>query len=1143
MDDKKAIIGKGYGLLPELESEEDTFLGWSLTKGSSDIVKTTDLVEKEKVVLYAVWKNHVQEEKPSEEEPDGQPTLLPSDSTDENLSEKDYIEIRTAEELSKIRENLSGNYRLMEDIDLSVDSQVSGAYDLDGYGWRPIGSSEDGSSQPFTGIFDGNGHVIKGIVIKGEVPYKDVGLFARLEGGTIKDITVEQASIEIGGKAVRSGIIVGYTGQNEDTDEKAVIHNCSTVGGEIKFIGEETIASNNITIGGITGYMGAGTLSDSSNSAKITYYSNVQEKPDGAYSRFLGGISGYLEEGSIEKCRNTGTIDAFRNYYGDFTDATPGDVVEQALAGLDVYTVTGGICGVGSNDGNISECFNTGDVKAYVFNDYTLFTLNVTTHVNTMAGGICGARYRSTAVENCYNAGSVYSYADRNTTLVDKNASSESMIDAVMALLDKYTLQAPFQNAKGYAAGIVGYSTKTTSGPVKYCYNTGSFKGSEGYVHAIANGKVPVAYCRYKDETITNADGAEEKLVGSGEYEDSLSRCMAIDKDKMNLCEMYRGFDFANVWFLVDGSVMEAPQLYSNMVSEVTKAEFLEVKEGTLKTAYEYGEKLDLTGLKVSVTLKGIEEPLVFDVPSNIQCGYDAYTSGKQTLSITYFGASKEIEVTVNKQKFPVVVNGGEGSGKYCEGTVVSISAPEPEEGISFTGWVVDSGDVTIEDPAALETTFVMGTSAVEVTAVYEDMYCVTINNGEGSGYYKVGETVTVKAADPAEAKYFSKWKVVSGSVSLADATSTETTFVMPKKAVEVTAVYEDMYYVTIDDGEGSGYYKPGETVTIKAADPAEGELFSKWKVVSGAVSLNDATLAETTFVMPKKAVEVTAMYETITTEEVGSTETSTTEKVVSTEAVTTEKVVTTEAVTTEKVVTTEAATTEKVVTTEAATTEKVVSTEAATTEKAKTTEAATTEKAKTTEAATTEKAKSTEADTTNKAESTETDGNTVGALYTDTKAKVSYKITGTKTVEYCKSTNAKAKSISIPSDVTINGKKYQVTSVASNAFNANKKITKVVIGKNVKSIGENAFKNCTKLKTVEMKSKTLNKIAANAFSGNKNLAKITLKTTKLTKKSIGKNAFKGTNKKLVIKVPKQQLNEYKGYFKGKGSKTVKVKS
>ena len=161
--------------------------------------------------------------------------------------------------------------------------------------------------------------------------------------------------------------------------------------------------------------------------------------------------------------------------------------------------------------------------------------------------------------------------------------------------------------------------------------------------------------------------------------------------------------------------------------------------------------------------------------------------------------------------------------------------------------------------------------------------------------------------------------------------------------------------------------------------------------------------------------------------------------------------------------------------------------------------------------------------------------------LFSDYKLQVTSSDKTNPTVECIGLENKSVKKVKIPDAVTIEGITYKVTAVADNAFSGNKKITAVTIGRNVTAIGKNVFKNCKNLKTVDIKSTTLNKIGANAFNGANKLTKITLKTTKLTKKSVGKNALKGTNKKLVIKVPKKLVKKYKTYFKGKGNKTVKV--
>lgn len=128
--------------------------------------------------------------------------------------------------------------------------------------------------------------------------------------------------------------------------------------------------------------------------------------------------------------------------------------------------------------------------------------------------------------------------------------------------------------------------------------------------------------------------------------------------------------------------------------------------------------------------------------------------------------------------------------------------------------------------------------------------------------------------------------------------------------------------------------------------------------------------------------------------------------------------------------------------------------------------------------------------------------------VVTDTKAK---------TVTYSGTTNKKATKVTIPASVKINNKSYKVTSIAAKAFKNNKKLKSVVIGKNIKKIGKQAFYGCKQLK------------------------KITVKSTVL--KKVGAKAFKGIHKKAVIKVPSKKYKKYKKVLKGKGqAKTVKIK-
>jgi len=114
------------------------------------------------------------------------------------------------------------------------------------------------------------------------------------------------------------------------------------------------------------------------------------------------------------------------------------------------------------------------------------------------------------------------------------------------------------------------------------------------------------------------------------------------------------------------------------------------------------------------------------------------------------------------------------------------------------------------------------------------------------------------------------------------------------------------------------------------------------------------------------------------------------------------------------------------------------------------------------------------------------------------------------KTARFDRASQKSVTTLSIPATVKIGKKTYKVTAIKANALKNNKKIRKLAIGKNVKTIGKNAF--CCK-----------------------NLKDITIKTTKLTMKSVGKNAFKGLNKKVVVTVPASKLEAYKKLLKARG--------
>ena len=90
--------------------------------------------------------------------------------------------------------------------------------------------------------------------------------------------------------------------------------------------------------------------------------------------------------------------------------------------------------------------------------------------------------------------------------------------------------------------------------------------------------------------------------------------------------------------------------------------------------------------------------------------------------------------------------------------------------------------------------------------------------------------------------------------------------------------------------------------------------------------------------------------------------------------------------------------------------------------------------------------------------------------------SKATYTVTGNNTVTFTKSkAGKKATSAKVPDTVSFSGLTFKVTKVAKKAFSGMSKLKKVTIGKNVTAIGANAFAKCGKLKTLVIKSASLN--------------------------------------------------------------------
>lgn len=199
----------------------------------------------------------------------------------------------------------------------------------------------------------------------------------------------------------------------------------------------------------------------------------------------------------------------------------------------------------------------------------------------------------------------------------------------------------------------------------------------------------------------------------------------------------------------------------------------------------------------------------------------------------------------------------------------------------------------------------------------------------------------------------------------------------------------------------------------------------------------------------------------------------------------------------------------------------------------------------------------------------------------TFTSGGLRYRITGKSTAAFAGPAKAPGKAVvTIPATVSHAKTTYRVTEIDAKALYHNTKLKTLTIGKNVKTVGKNAFESCTLLTAVKGGSgvvtirdnafsgckalKTLpvmgslqtlgagafkdcvkltgvtlgtkvKSIGKNAFSGCAKLKTITIKTTKLTAKNVGANAFKGIYGKPTVICPKGKVKAYQKLLAKKG--------
>ena len=155
----------------------------------------------------------------------------------------------------------------------------------------------------------------------------------------------------------------------------------------------------------------------------------------------------------------------------------------------------------------------------------------------------------------------------------------------------------------------------------------------------------------------------------------------------------------------------------------------------------------------------------------------------------------------------------------------------------------------------------------------------------------------------------------------------------------------------------------------------------------------------------------------------------------------------------------------------------------------------------------------------------------TAGTVLIDSKTGGKYLVsTRSKAVSYAGVLDEEITSVSIPSQVEINGITYNVTAIAEGALRGNTKITYVSVPYSVTEVGKYAFKGCTSLVKVST-LKYVKNIYQEAFDGCTNLTTIGVTNYRITLPSvemIGVRAFRRVPKVHRVYISSKNLTTIK---------------
>ncbi len=258
-----------------------------------------------------------------------------------------FMLVNSAANLGAVSSNLSGNYALGKDLDLT-NATLS-----------PIGSD----TPPFSGMFNGQGFSISNLTMKGTSGGVGYGLFVA-NTGTLEHLVLNNIKVSSSGYVFTGGLVgvnlgtiddVQVTGTSSVTmlstptdgnwsvgavaGASGVALTTSTSGGDgddvttsVSFGKSGTISNIRVesgvsvsgtdNLGGAIGLLGGGTVSGSYSKAKVTVSANPGDgdgDSDENYQNSAGGFVGWMAGGTVSNSYSAATVvDSYSGYASGF---------------------------------------------------------------------------------------------------------------------------------------------------------------------------------------------------------------------------------------------------------------------------------------------------------------------------------------------------------------------------------------------------------------------------------------------------------------------------------------------------------------------------------------------------------------------------------------------------------------------------------------------------------------------------------------------------------------------------------------------------------------------------------------------------------------------------------------------------------